>query len=263
MKSSESITKPSLFSRIFSVWYRHMRVYTRHIISNGLPPFAEPLIFLAGIGLGLGKYITESVGGMPYIQYLGIGLLVVNAMWTSTFECTYGTFIRLEFEKVYDGMLSAPITTHNLIVGEIIWAGTKGFFFSFAVLTVLSIFGVVPLPNSLFAPFLGFFTAVMFACIGLTITSFVKTINHFTFFFTGIISPMMFFSGVVFPITNLPEYIQPFAYALPLTQAVRILRAVCTGNYSFSLIYSVIYIAVFIMVFSQIAVKRLSKRMVF
>ena len=104
---------PPLYKRLFSVWYRHMRVYGQHIFSNGFPPFFEPLIFLAGVGLGLGKYI-DPINGQPYVLFLAIGLLMTSSMWTAFFECTFGTFIRMEFQKTYDGMLAAPITANNL-----------------------------------------------------------------------------------------------------------------------------------------------------
>ena len=204
MKSSNAVPYPPLSRRLFSVWYRHTRVYTKNLISNGLPPFLEPLLFLLGVGLGLGTYITQSMEGLSYIEFLGTGLLVTAAMFTAAYECTFGTFIRLEFEKVYDGMLAAPITVNDLIVGEIIWAGTKGVFFTFAVLCVLTAFRIVHLPAGLLTPLVGFLTGLMFATLSLWVTSFVKTINHFNFYLTGIISPMFFFSGVVFPISNLP-----------------------------------------------------------
>ncbi len=143
MTNSNALKYPPLRRRLYSVWYRHMRVYTKNILSNALPPFLEPLIFLVGIGLGLGKYITESMGGVRYIEFLGAGLLVTTAMYTSAFECSFGTFVRLEFEKVYDGMLAAPMTVNNLIVGEMLWAGSKGFFFSFIVLCILWAFGII------------------------------------------------------------------------------------------------------------------------
>ncbi len=251
---------PPLYKRLYSVWYRHMRVYTRNLASNGLPPFLEPLIFLAGIGLGLGHYIDQTIDGLSYIEFLGTGLLVTTAMFTAAFECSFGTFIRLEFEKVYDGMIAAPITANNLLVGEMIWAGTKGFFFSFAVLCILAIFGVVRLPYALFAPFIGFITAFMFATLALYITSFVKTINHFNFFFTGFISPMFFFSGVVFPISNLPAWIRPFTEIIPLTHSVRLVRAVCTMQYSPVIAFDILYIIIFTSLFGFMAVKRLKKR---
>jgi lipooligosaccharide transport system permease protein len=96
MNLNDSLIHPPLYWRLFSVWYRHMRVYTKDIFSNGLPPFLEPLLFLAGVGLGLGTYITQSMEGLSYLEFLGTGLLVTAAMFTSSFECSFGTFIRLE-----------------------------------------------------------------------------------------------------------------------------------------------------------------------
>ena len=184
-------------------------------------------------------------------------------MFTSAFECSFGTFIRLEFHKVYDGMLAAPVTANNLIVGEILWAGTKGLFFSFAVLCILTIFDITKLPYSLLAPFVGFLTALMFASLSLYITSFVKTINHFNFYFTGFISPMFFFSGVVFPITNLPKPIQPIAEIIPLTHSVRLVRAVCSNRYPPTLLWDLLYIISFILIIGFLATKRLKRRLVY
>jgi lipooligosaccharide transport system permease protein len=263
MKDSKTYLYPPLAQRLFAVWFRHTRVYTQNIFSNGLPPFLEPLLFLAGVGLGLGKYITQSMDGYKYIEFLGTGLLMTSAMFTASFECTFGTFIRLEFEKVYDGMLAAPITANNLIIGEMIWAGTKGLFFSFAVLCILAIFGIVSLPKSLLAPLVGFITGLMFSTLALLVTSFVKTINHFNFYFTGFISPMFFFSGVVFPISNLPAYVRPVAEIIPLTHSVRLVRAVCIHQYNLSLLLDLLYIIVFIFVVGFFAVRRLKKRLVY
>jgi lipooligosaccharide transport system permease protein len=263
MKGSDTYRYPPILWRLFSVWYRHMRVYTNNIFSNGLPPFLEPLLFLAGVGLGLGKYITQSMEGLTYIRFLGTGLLVTTAMFTASFECTFGTFIRLEFEKVYDGMLAAPITANNLIIGEMIWAGTKGLFFSFAVLCILALFGIVSLPRSLLAPLVGFITGLMFSTLALLITSFVKTINHFNFYFTGVLSPMFFFSGVIFPISNLPRIVRPIAEIVPLTHAVRLVRAACTISYQPKLLLDIVYIVVFILVVGFFAVNRLKKRLVY
>jgi lipooligosaccharide transport system permease protein len=262
MKSSNAVPYPTLSRRLFSVWYRHTRVYTKNLISNGLPPFLEPLLFLLGVGLGLGTYITQSMEGLSYIEFLGTGLLVTAAMFTAAYECTFGTFVRLEFEKVYDGMLAAPITVNDLIVGEIIWAGTKGVFFTFAVLCVLTVFRIVRLPAGLLTPLVGFITGVMFATLSLWVTSFVKTINHFNFYLTGIISPMFFFSGVVFPISNLPPSVRFIAEIVPLTHCVRLARAVCVGHYAPSLLLSLAYAVIFTAIMGWLAIRRLRRRLI-
>jgi lipooligosaccharide transport system permease protein len=262
MKTNSDMAYPRIERRLFSVWYRHMRVYTRNLISNGLPPFLEPLLFLMGVGLGLGTYIKQQIEGLSYIEFLGTGLLVTASMFTSAFECTFGTFIRMEFEKTYDGMLAAPITVNDLIVGEIIWAGSKGLFFSFAVLCVLTAFRIIHLPYGLLAPLVGFLTGLMFGSLSLFVTSFVKTINHFNFYMTGFISPMFFFGGVVFPVSNLPRSVQFVAEIVPLTHVVRLARAVCVDRYEPRLLADLAYVLVFILVFSVLAVKRLRRRLI-
>lgn len=262
MNTNPAANYPNLTQRLYSVWFRHFRVYTRYFLSNGLPPFLDPLFFLMGVGLGLGSYITQSMEGLGYIQFLGMGLLMTSAMFTASFECTWGTFIRMEFEKVYDGMLAAPITAENLIVGEMLWAGTKGFFFSFAVLSVLSLCQVLSFSQCLLAPVFGFLTGLMFATLGLLVTSYIKTINHFSFYFTGIISPMFFFCGVVFPISSLPEYLRPIVEALPLTHTVRLVRTSCSSTYSSMAMWDLLYIFAFITIIGAIATKRLKKRLI-
>jgi lipooligosaccharide transport system permease protein len=261
MSGSKSILYPSMVHRLYSVWYRHYRVYTKNMISNGFPPFLEPLIFLAGIGLGMVKYITQ-MNGIPYLAFLGSGLPITAAMYTAAFECTYGTFIRLEYEKVYDGMLAAPITAKNLLIGEILFAGTKGFFFSTAVVLVVGAFSIIPLPVSLLVSVVGFLTGIMFASLSLLVTSFVNNINHFNFYMTGLLSPMFFFSGVIFPIENLPRFLWPVAEVFPLTHVVRLSRAVCFSRYPASLGWDMLYIVLFSLILGYLAVRRLRKRLV-
>ncbi|MCP4132949.1 MAG: ABC transporter permease [bacterium] len=252
---------PSLFWRIYSVWFRHVKVYTRHLFSNGLPPFIEPLFFLAGIGLGLGKYVGL-IDGTPYIQFLAAGIIIPSAMYTASFECTFGTFIRLEFDKVYDGMIASSITINNLLVGEMLFAATKSFFFSGAVLIVVSVGGLIESPWAIVSPVIGFFTGLMFASFSLFITSFVANINHFNFYFTGLLTPMFFFSGIVFPLNDLPLSLQKAAEVFPLTHSANLVRAFCFNTYKFGLLYDVLYIVIFILVFGFLAIRKLEKRIV-
>jgi len=261
MPDSRIYARPSFPARIGAIWFRHFRVYARNLLSNGLPPFLEPLIFLVGIGLGLGAYVTN-MSGVPYVKFLASGLLVSTAMFTSAFECSFGTFIRLEFDKVYDGMLTAPITAGNLFVAEILWAGTKGFFFTFSVMVITVLAGIFPLSTVYPVPLIGFITGVMFAAFSLFITSFVKTINHFNFYFSGFISPMFFFSGVFFPLKNLPAWVRPIAEALPLTHAVRLSRALSLGTDNQSLWWDLLYAVAFSALFGYLAVTRLRARLI-
>ena len=256
---------PSIWHRLGSVWYRHMRVYTRSLISNALPPFLEPILFLVGIGFGLGLYIdTIDVGPevVSFISFLASGLMITAAMFTAAFECSFGTFIRLQFDKVYDGMLGAPISVNNLLIGEILWAGTKGFFFSVAVVIVTVLIGALPLSSSLLVPLIGFVAGLMFAVLGFMVTSLVQNINHFNFFFSGFISPMFFLCGVVFPIDNLPEFVRPITEALPLTHPVRIVRSLTLQIPNPLWWWDLLYIALFIPLLGVWSIRRLRRKLI-
>lgn len=253
---------PSLASRLGAVWYRHFRTYTKDIVSNGFPPFMEPLVFLAGMGLGMARYIPGFLG-MSYLQFLATGLVMTSAMFTSSYECTFGTFIRLEYDRIYDGMLAAPLSVADVMVGEALWAGTKGAFFSFAVLVIIAAFGIVPFLPALLTPVVGFLTGLLFGAIALLVTSFVKNINHFNFFFTGLLSPMFMVCGTIFPITNLPKSLQVAAEFLPLTHPVRLGRvAVMASGWHASLLLDLLYMAGVTGIILFLAVRRLERRMV-
>lgn len=251
---------PRWSSRISSVWYRHMRVYTKNIFSNALPPLVEPLIFLAGVGLGLGAFITK-MDGMPYIRFLATGLLMTAAMFTAAFEMTFGTYIRLEFDKIYDGMLGAPLTATDLMLGEILWCGTKGAAFTLCVMIITTLFGALPFGWVWLSPVVGFAAGLMFAVLALLVTTLVDNINNFNFFFSGLISPMFFFSGVVFPLSNLPRWLQILAEAVPLTHPVRLVRGINTGLQWVNL-WDGLYILLFVAGVGWWAVSRIRKRLI-
>ena len=252
---------PSMARRLGSVWWRHVRVYSSSLFSNALPPFLEPLIFLAGIGLGLGQYIV-TMDGLPYIQFLAVGLVLTSAMYTASFENTFGTFIRLEFDKVYDGMLASSLTFVDLMGGELLFTATKGAFFASAVIAILACFGLVTTPWMLLGIPLGFLTAGMFGTLAMLVTSFVTNINHFNFYFTLFISPLFFFSGVIFPLGQLPENLRWIAGLMPLTHPVELIRLASGGHSIFGLGANLAYIAVFIPVVGALAVRRMRRRLV-
>ncbi|AEJ62332.1 ABC-2 type transporter [Spirochaeta thermophila DSM 6578] len=255
-----SLHAPFLY-RIYSVWFRHVRVYSQNLLANAFPPFVEPIIFLIGIGLGLGRFVPD-INGQPFVQYLAIGIIVTPAMFTAAYECTFGTFIRLKYEKIYDGMLAAPLTAHDLLIGEILWAGTKGFFFSSSVLVVVSIFGILNPLQVIIAPLVGFLTASMFATIAFIITSIVDNLEQFNFFFTGFIEPMFFLSGVVFPIEQLPDWLRPVAEVFPLTHPVRLLRAYSMGDMGLTQLWDILYCVVLIVLAGWFGMRRLRRQMV-
>jgi lipooligosaccharide transport system permease protein len=255
---------PSAPRRLLAVWYRHYRTYTRTLITNGFPPFIEPLLFLAAMGFGFSKFMgTQVMEGLPFMDFVASGLILTSALYTAAFECTYGTFIRLTFDKTYDSMLAAPLLARDIIIGEIFWCGTKGAFYSSAVLIVVSLFGLIGTAGSLFTPIIGFFTAILFAVTSLLVTSFVRyNLDHFNFYFTGFLTPLFFFCGVLFPVSQLPAPLNTLAEVLPLTHLIRLERAVCFGNWGMEHLFGGVYCLLFIFVIGWFAIRRLERRLI-
>jgi lipooligosaccharide transport system permease protein len=183
-------------------------------------------------------------------------------MFTSSYECTFGTFVRLEFQKCYDGMVAAPITIRNLFVGELLWAGSKGLFFSACVVLVMALFGALPMPTGLWALPIGFLAGTTFGALSLLVTSFVRNINHFNFYFTGLLSPMFFFSGTVFPLASLPRALRPVAELMPLTHAIRLSRSLALTRLSPVLLVDLAFLVVVTVVAGHLAIRRLRRRIV-
>ena len=252
---------PTIVKRLYSVWYRHYKVYTKNLLSNGFPPFIEPLVFLGGMGLGLGGYIAN-VDNTPYIKYLAMGLPLSSAMFTAAFECSYGTFYRMEYSKTYEGMLTGPLTVTDLFLGEIIWCGTKGAFYSSAVITVFVVSGTIPFtPSLILVPFVGNLVGLMFGGFSLVFVTFVKSMNSLNFYMSGVLMPLFMFSGIMFPVTNLPKVLQWVVEAFPLVHAVRLQLAICKFEFSYSLILDLVYCVVFTAFFAWLSTRMLNKKL--
>jgi lipooligosaccharide transport system permease protein len=231
------------------------------LIPNALPPFLEPLLYVLAIGYGLGQYLPD-LEGLPYIVFLASGMMATSSVYSASLETTYGTFIRLEYQKVYANLLATPITFKELYLGELLWCGTKGFFFSLAVLLVFTGFGLVTYPMALFTPVIGFLNACVFGILGIFVTSFVHNINNFNLYFSGFITPIFFFSGTFFPLTQLPDVLQKVALFIPLTHSVVLMRALSTNQFSSSLWVHVLWLVGLSLPFVFVGYRKLKNRLI-
>jgi lipooligosaccharide transport system permease protein len=252
---------PGAFRRILAVWSRHRRCYFKHLLANGLPPFLEPLLFIFAMGFGLGRYVSE-MEGMSFIAYIAPAMMATSSFYTASYETTYGTFIRMEYQKTYFNILATPVTFRDLFFGELLWCGTKGFMFSACVLGVISCFGLVEYPPALLTPFVGFLNAVAFGALGLFVTGFTRSINNFNLYFTGFLTPMFFFSGTFFPVSELPASFQKIAVCLPLTHTVALMRGLAVGRVHVALLSNLLLLVLIPLPFMWAAFRMLRQRMI-
>jgi len=224
-----------------SVWRRNATMYRRTWMWNILPNFFEPVLYLASIGIGVGAYVAN-MGGMPYVEFLAPGLLCVAAMNGASFEVTYNMYVRLNFEKAYDVMLTTPVDAGDILVGEMMWAMTRACIYGGCFYIVLAIFGLAPLPASLLALPIIPLAGLLFAAIGTSVSLRIPTIDMFSFYFTLFITPLFLFSDVFFPLRErLSGNWLWVAEALPLLHPVRLARYAFRSEWSPLLLWDVAY----------------------
>ena len=217
--------------RFIRLWQRNRDVFLKLWHSEVTGFVVEPTLLLLVMGLGLGAYMGM-VNGREYIDFMAPGVIASYAMFSASFECTYGTYFRMEHQKTFDAIIATPLSVEDVIAGEIFWGATRAFLTGSVILAVAAGFQLVHTPWALLIPFLTFLQGFMFSAIAISFTAVTPSINTYNHYFSLFISPMFFFSGVFFPLTSFPEIVQRLSWIAPLTPAVNLTRSLFFGQFS-------------------------------
>ena len=214
--------------RALSVWQRHLKVYTKLYKSSIVLNFVEPVLYLAAMGLGLGAYVKE-INGIPYVNFIAPGIIASSSMFAATYECSYGTFVRMTFQKTFDAILATPVNVDDLVAGELIWGASKSVLYGTIIIFVISLLGLVKSPMILLVIPVLFMSGLIFSEIAMMFAAVVPGIDSFNYFFTLFMTPLFLFSGIFFPIDTLPPIVVKIAFFTPLYHLVNICRSFASG----------------------------------
>ena len=224
------------------VWRRNFESWKQFAPSFFVAQLGEPIFYLLAIGYGVGRYVAE-MGGLPYAVFLAPGIVATTAMNTASFESTFGAFTRMTQQNTYVAILATPCSVADIVAGDTLWAATKSLIGVCFVLAVIAAFGLFSSPWALALVPFGFLVGLLFASLGLVATSRAPSYDFFNYYFTLFISVMFLFSGVFFPLENLPPWAQTLAWFLPLTHAVQVARALAAGAPTPALLLDVAWMA--------------------
>jgi len=214
--------------RAYRVWQRHLTVYKKLYRSSIAINFIEPFLYLVALGLGLGGFVSK-INGQPYINYLAPGVIASSAMFAAAYECSYGTYIRMTFQKTFDAILATPVTLDDLVLAEMLWGATKSLIYGVIIMLVVSVMGLIDSPLLVLStPFL-FLSGIIMAEIAIMYDSVIPGIDYFNYFFTIFITPLFLFSGIFFPLDGLPHVVSVIAFFTPLYHTVNITRGLASG----------------------------------
>jgi lipooligosaccharide transport system permease protein len=214
---------------------RHLQVFRRTWRHSIMFNVIEPLLYLGAMGFGLGA-LVQQVDGMSYIQFIAPGMVALSAMYAATFECTYGTFVRLHYQKTFQALLAGPITVNNVILGEMLYGTLKSVLFGSVILMVITALGQVHSLQALAIPLVLVVTGAVFAVLALWYTAVITSIDYLNYYITLVILPFLLFGGLYFPANSLPVWVQAANWLNPLYHSVVICRALVLGQGSGQLV---------------------------
>ena len=145
-------------------------------------------------------------------------------MQAASFEALYSAFSRMHVQKTWDGIMNAPVNLDDVVLAEMLWAAFKALFTVTAILGVMLALGISYSPKLLVAWPVLLGVGITFSCLALIFNALAKGYDFFTYYFTLFLTPMMFLSGIFFPLEQLPQVVQTISHWLPLTNAVELVR---------------------------------------
>jgi len=251
--------------RFLRVWKRNLVVYQKIWKVNFIIPLLEPLFYILAFGLGFSGLIGDvSYRGTnyPYTAFIAPALIATAVMWNAFFETTYASFVRMYYQKTFDGMLATPLSLEEIIVAEIVWSATKSVGAATIMLTVLGFMGFVQFPSGLLLIPMAFLGGLAFGAIGMFFTGIIPTIDMFNLPIFLFVTPMFLFSGTFFPVSNLPQWAQPIALIFPLYHLVELARGFGLETHVTGTFLSVSYLLVFFCIFLLLGLKAMRKRLI-
>ncbi len=247
---------------------RDRDVYMQTYVSNFIPPLLEPILFLLAFGFTLGGFVKLGNYG-NYAAFIAPAIIATAVMNVSMFECMFGSFVRMYYQKTFDAIIATPLSVEDVIAGEILWGATKALIFAglmYAVILLVQIVMGISLITSalsiLIIPF-SFLAGLLLSAIAMCFTAKTPQIDGFNFPIFLFITPMFLFTGTFFPLTALPWQVQAIAYAiLPLTHIVNISRELMSGALGIDAFWSLVWIVDVTILVWILAINLMKKRLI-
>lgn len=210
------------------------RVYRRTWRGSVFTSFLNPVLYLLAMGVGLGTLVDANLPpeleDITYLTFLAPGLLVATAMQTGAGEGAWKVMAGIRWLKTWKARLATPIGVHQLLSGHLLWSGIRVLMVSVIFALVMSVFRVAPLLQSMIAVIPALLVGISMAALTTAFTVSAKEVAYLPMYFRFVVIPMFLFSGVFFPISQLPNWLQPVAYVTPLYHGVEMARAIVVGT---------------------------------
>jgi lipooligosaccharide transport system permease protein len=208
----------------------HLTTYKRVWRGSAFTSFVMPVLFFLGMGLAVGEYVDRGGGlDLPYVQFIGSGLLAFTGVQIAMVEASYPVMGGFKWHRTYYAMAAAPLRVRDIVVGHLSYIALRVALAAGAFVLVMVPFGAVESGWAAVTPVFAVLTGLAIAAPMFAYSATVDSDNMMAIMFRFALLPMMLFSGVFFPVEQLPAGLEPLAYALPLWHGVELCRAAVVG----------------------------------
>ena len=224
--------------------------------------FFEPVFYLLSMGIGLGALVgtvvTTTGQEVSYAAFIAPALLAVSAMNGAIYDSTWNVFFKMNYAKLYEGMLTTSLGPLDVALGEIGLALLRGVLYALGFLIIMQSLGLNLSWTAILALPAVVLIAFGFASLGMAVTSYLTTFQQMDWI-NFVMLPMFLFSATFYPLSVYPEPIQWVVQALPLWHGVELIRGLTTGALSVALLGHVLYYVVMIAIGLVFTTSRLKK----
>lgn len=216
---------------VFTYWFmRYRRTWRGSIVIS----VANPLLFLVGVGAGLGHLVDQhapaQMAGVSYAAFFAPGMLAAAAAQTAFLESSGQVARAAAPSGAYQGTVSTPLRPEQVMAGHMLYVAFRVLTSSAAFILVMAAFGLVSGARGVAVLLAATLTGLAFALPGAAWAVGVRGERQISTVYRMIIMPLYMFSGTFFAVSQLPGPVRYLVEALPLAQGVALCRSLALGT---------------------------------
>jgi lipooligosaccharide transport system permease protein len=211
------------------------RAYARTWRASIMTTFINPTLYLLAMGVGLGSFIDKSrgaaaLGGQSYLDFVAPALAATAAATTAASESMFPIMGAIKWQKTYYAMLATPLRVGDVLAGHLTWVGARIATAVSSYMVVMAAFGTLTSWQSIGILPVGILTGAAFAAPLAAFAATQDSDGSFSLMFRLGVVPLFLFSGVFFPLSQLPAGLRILAYVTPLWNGVALCRPLASGT---------------------------------
>lgn len=229
--------------------------------SSSFSSMVDPTVYLLAFGFGFGSLVS-TVAGVPYIDFIGTGLVATTVMFAGTFPAMYSVLVKYQFQRTYDAILAAPVDTEELVTAEALWISARVGVYGTVPMLVAMIFGLDPSWGMFLVPLIAALSAFGWANFGIFIAAKAKAFENISYWQSGLLTPIFLVAGTFFPLDGLPRWAQILGNFNPLYHCVELVRHSVFMNLSSVDFGHLAFLIVFGLVAWRLAIRYMERKLV-